>query len=366
MPSFFKLKNLTTRRGILTTRRGKMKTPFFMPVATRGAIRGGVDSIDLKKIGAKIILANAYHLFLEPGISTLNKVGGLHRLMNFSGPILTDSGGFQVFSLAKIRKVEDKGVTFASHIDGREIFLSPEISIDTQLAIGSDIIMVLDECLPYPTNSAKVEKSVELTTRWAARSLSYFKKKTTKLSSDKRPLIFGIVQGSISPSLREKSAKSLVELGFDGYAIGGLAVGEPKKEMFSVLRETLKFLPEERPRYLMGVGKPEDIFQAVKLGVDMFDCVLPTRNARHGGIFLELEVLKTKVKYQTSSIKKEQYRADLKPVDPNCSCFTCRNYSRAYLRHLFRVNEMLGARLASIHNLAFYLNLMAKTGKGRF
>jgi len=329
-----------------------------MPIATRGAIKGAVSSEDLFDLNPQIILSNTYHLLLEPGIKTLEKVGGLHELMKWDRPILTDSGGFQVFSLSKIRKISEKGVTFSSHIDGRKIFLSPEDAIDTQLAIGSDILMVLDECVGYPAKKEYVRQSVDLTTLWAKRSKEHFEKRMKGVLKSKRPLLFGIVQGGVFSDLREKSAHDLMEIGFDGYAVGGLAVGEPRERMLPVLKKTIKNLPEDKPRYLMGVGKPEDIFDAVRLGVDMFDCVIPTRNARHGSLFSYIDVLKTKVKYDIIHIKKEKYSTDIGPIDKRCSCLTCKNYSKAYLRHLFRVKEMLYARLATIHNLHCYLEMM--------
>jgi len=329
-----------------------------MPIATKGAIKGAVSSQDLEALDPQIALANTYHLLLQPGLEAMKKLGGLHKLMNFSLPILTDSGGYQVFSLSKIRKITEKGVTFSSHIDGQEIFLSPEKSIEMQLAIGSDIIMVLDECTPYPCSYKYAKESLELTTRWAKRCKEYFAKKTKHLPKKKRPLLFGIVQGSVYKDLREQSATELVDLDFDGYAIGGLAVGEPQAKMLEILEATIPFLPKDKPRYLMGVGKPEDIFAAVKRGVDMFDCVIPTRNARHGSIFANLQILMTKVKYDTLLIKKDKFKTDQKPLDPKCTCLTCQHYSRAYLRHLYRVNEMLYARLATVHNLSFYLEFL--------
>lgn len=346
------------RNTTLTTRKGTLETPFFMPVATRAALKGGVSTTDINNLDPKIILSNTYHLFLEPGVKTLTEMGGIHGLMNTDLPILTDSGGFQVFSLSKIRKITEKGVTFRSHIDGSKVFLSPEKVIDIQDAIGSDIMMVLDECVAYGADKRYVEKSVDLTTRWAQRSIDYFNEKYKNVPKGKRPLLFGIVQGGMHKDLREKSAKDLVALGFDGYAIGGVSVGEPQEKMYEVVKHVIQFLPEDKVRYVMGVGKPEDIFAGVQVGVDMFDCVLPTRNARHGSLFANLSVLKTKVKYDIIRIKKAEYATDNAPISEDCTCYTCQNYTRGYLRHLFRTKEMLYFRLATIHNLAFYLDMM--------
>jgi queuine tRNA-ribosyltransferase len=351
------------RTTILNTRKGAIKTPFFMPVATRAALKGAVSTSDIQNLNPQIILSNTYHLYLEPGTETLEHMNGLHGMMNTQLPILTDSGGFQVFSLSKIRKISEKGVTFRSHIDGSKVFLSPEKVIDIQESIGSDIMMVLDECVAYGAKRRYVEESVDLTTRWAERSINYFKKKYKGVPKSKRPLLFGIVQGGMHKDLREKSAKALVELGFDGYAIGGVSVGEPQEKMYDIVSHAIQFLPEDKPRYVMGVGKPEDIFAGVQVGVDMFDCVLPTRNARHGYLFANLEILKTKVKYDVVRIKKSEYKTDTRPISKDCSCYACQNYTRAYLRHLFRVNEMLYFRLATIHNLAFYLDMMKRLRK---
>lgn len=353
----FKLekKSDNARTGTLKTAHGDIKTPFFMPIATAGAIKG-LTTDDVKGSGAQILLSNTYHLHLRPGENIVEKAGGLHKFMNWDGPILTDSGGYQIFSLAKIRKLKDDGVEFQSHIDGRKIFLTPEKAIDIQMKLGSDIIMVLDECPAADKDKKYVEKSLDLTTEWAKRCKKYFQKTGHRkqdtagsLVLSPTSLLFGIVQGGMFPDLREKSAKQLVEIGFDGYAIGGLSVGEPNEVMYEMLDKTVPHLPEDKPRYLMGVGTPQDILEAVSRGVDMFDCVLPTRNARHGHLFTSEGVVR---------IKNEKYTEDFTPLDPNCDCYTCRNFTKAYLRHLFMAGEILSIRLNTLHNIAFYLNMM--------
>lgn len=346
------------RKKTIKTRKGEIKTPFFMPVATRAALKGAVSTSDIIDLDPQIILSNTYHLLLEPGLEVLQKTNGIHGLMNIDVPILTDSGGFQVFSLGKIRKIEEKGVTFKSHIDGSSVFLSPENVIDIQDTIGSDIMMILDECVASNAEYRYFQESVELTSRWARRARLYYDQKYKNVAQSKRPLMFGIVQGGTHKDLRQKSAEDLVELDFDGYAIGGLSVGEPNEVMYDIVEHTAQFLPEDKPRYLMGVGKPEDIFEATKRGIDMFDCVLPTRNARHGTIYAHLELSADGIDYETVRIKKAEHKFDTNPIDSTCTCYTCQNYSRAYLRHLFRVKEMLYYRLATIHNLAFYLKLV--------
>lgn len=370
-----KSKKTRARVGILKTKNGVVRIPFFMPIATKGAVKN-LTSEELKSIGAEIILSNTYHLFLKPGAEIIKRAGDLHRFMNWSGPILTDSGGFQVFSLSKIRKVKDEGVEFQSEVDGKEILLTPEKAIQIQLDLGSDIIMSFDECVGYPSTRKEVEKAVERTTKWAERGKKYFDKKVENKKN--RPLIFGIIQGGVYKDLRLKSLKEITALNFDGYAIGGLAVGESPKEMLKVLDYLAPLLPEKKPRYLMGVGKPEQIVEAVKRSVDMFDCVIPTREARHGRLYkfsrhsgIPTSLLKNKDGasgqflnkkfYEELNIKNAKYQKEFKPIDKNCDCYACQNYSRAYLRHLFMINEPLGLRLATIHNLKFYLDLMEKS-----
>jgi len=341
----FKLKNTsgTARRGTLKTAHGDIQTPFFMTIGTAGAIKGLLPS-EVRELGGQVILSNTYHLHLRPGEDTVAKAGGLHKFMNWDGPILTDSGGYQVFSLAKIRKLKDDGVEFQSHLDGSKIFLTPEKAIDIQHKLGSDIIMCLDECPGAHEERKYVEDSLDLTTRWAKRCKEFHSKLQTPSSQ-----LFGIVQGGMHPDLRKRSARELVEIGFDGYAIGGLSVGEPNETMYEMLDETVPELPEDKPRYLMGVGTPQDILEAVERGIDMFDCVLPTRNARHGSLYTSVGIVR---------IKNESFKEDFSPLDPNCECYTCKNFTKAYLRHLHISGEPLGVRLNSLHNVAFYLNLM--------
>lgn len=353
-------KKTNGRIGSLKTKNGIVKTPFFMPIATKGVIKN-LTSEELKLLGVEIILSNTYHLLVKPGIEVIKKAKGLHRFMNWPGPILTDSGGFQVFSLAKMRKVKDDGIEFMSEIDGRKIFLTPEKAIQIQLDLDSDIIMSLDECVGYLATREEVERSVERTTNWAKRGKDYFNRKIGKKKN--RPLIFGIIQGGIYKDLRLKSLKEITKLDFDGYAIGGLAVGEPVKEMYKVLDYLVPLLPKNKPRYLMGVGKPEQIIEAVKRGIDMFDCVIPTREARHGKLYKfksHILNLESQSFYREINIKNAKYQKDFQPIDKNCDCYTCKNYSRAYLRHLFMSKEPLGLRLATIHNLKFYLDLIKK------
>lgn len=347
-------KKSKARIGKLETAHGEIKTPFFMPIATKGAVKG-LSSLDIENLQAQIILGNTYHLMLRPGEKLIKKAGGLHGFAAWNRPILTDSGGFQVFSLAKFRKIDEKGVRFKSHIDGKEYMLTPEKAVKIQLDLGSDIIMVLDECVALPADYDYVKDSVELTTRWARRCKGEMSKQKNK------SLLFGIVQGGIYKDLREKSAKDLINIGFDGYAIGGLAVGESKKEMFKIADFTTDFLPLEKPRYLMGVGMPEDIVKAVRCGVDMFDCVIPTRNARHGFLFSELQLNElSELKYKTVKILNNKNKEDFNPIDSECDCFACKNYTRSYLRHLFMSEDYLGQRLATIHNIRFYMRLMEK------
>jgi queuine tRNA-ribosyltransferase len=350
-----KNKTSQARRGVLKTAHGEIKTPFFMPIATKGAVKGVTPS-ELKGLDVQIILSNTYHLLLRPGSELIKKSSGLHYFINWDGPILTDSGGYQVYSLCPMRELNAKGVWFKSHLDGEKKLLTPEDSIRAQVDFGSDIIMVLDECVPYPCEYSYARDSVELTTRWAQRCEEEYRKLSLKES---KSLLFGIVQGSVYEDLRKKSAGDLVKIGFDGYAIGGLAVGESEEKKLEVLNHTVPLLPENKPRYLMGEGKPEGILGAVKRGIDMFDCVLPTRNARHGYLFTELKLKDLeKVDYRVIRITNEKYISDFSPLDKACDCYTCQNFSRAYLRHLFVVEDFLGQRLATIHNIGFYMRLM--------
>jgi len=382
----------------LGTRNGQVRTPVFMPIATKGAVKS-LTPEDLKSLGADLILGNTYHLWLRPGTEIIKKAGDLHGFMNWSGPILTDSGGYQVFSLgAKINKqqelnssppqtrgrlrggddknfhhltptlssseergqnsgfvkISDEGAEFRDPIDGKKYWLTPEKSIEIQLALGSDIIMVLDECPAFPCTHEQAEAAVKRTTDWAKRCKKYFDKKTGKQKN--RPLLFGIVQGGIYKDLRERSARELLAIGFDGYAIGGVAVGEPRKYLKTVLDAALPLLPQDKPRYLMGLGRPEEIVAAVNAGIDMFDCVIPTREARHGKLY-KSKAGKNNF-YETINILNAKFAKDFSAIDKNCGCYTCQNYTRAYLRHLFKVGEPLSLRLATIHNLKFYLGLM--------
>lgn len=328
------------RRGQLRFARGTVETPAFMPVGTYGAVKT-LTPEEVRASGADIILGNTFHLMLRPGTTIIGDHGGLHGFMHWDRPILTDSGGFQVFSLAAIRKITEAGVKFQSPIDGSVVFLGPEESMAVQRALGSDIVMIFDECTPYPATETEARQSMELSLRWARRS--------KVAHGDHTAALFGIVQGGMYPHLRHISAEGLRELGFDGYAIGGLAVGEPPAERLGILDHTVPLLPAHAPRYLMGVGKPEDIIEAVRRGVDLFDCVLPTRNARNGHLF---------TRHGDIRIRNSRYRADSRPLDETCSCYTCRHYSRAYLRHLDQCHETLGARLNTIHNLHYYQDLM--------
>ncbi len=328
------------RRGQLTFERGTVETPAFMPVGTYGTVKAMTPE-ELRASGAEIILGNTFHLMLRPGTAIVEQHGGLHGFMHWDGPILTDSGGFQVFSLAAIRKITEAGVKFQSPVDGGMVFLGPEESMAVQRALGSDIVMIFDECTPYPATETQARQSMELSLRWARRS------KTAH--GDSSAALFGIVQGSVYPHLRRVSAEGLREIGFDGYAIGGLAVGEPLAERLAMLDCTAPLLPADAPRYLMGVGKPEDIVESVRRGVDMFDCVMPTRNARNGHLFTH---------HGDIRIRNSRYRDDSRPLDETCGCYTCRHYSRAYLRHLDHCREILGARLNTIHNLHYYQDLM--------
>jgi queuine tRNA-ribosyltransferase len=337
------------RRGRITFARGTIETPAFMPVGTYGSVKA-MTPRDLVDIGAEIILGNTFHLFLRPGLDVIAEFGGLHRFIGWDKPILTDSGGFQVFSLASKRKITEEGVTFASPVNGSRVFLSPEESMRIQRVLDSDIAMIFDECTPYLIGNElateqQARDSMELSLRWAARSRSAF----DELGNPNA--LFGIVQGGVYPALRKRSADALIEIGFDGYAIGGLAVGEPEHERNATLEAVESLLPKDRPRYLMGVGRPEDLVAAVSRGVDMFDCVMPTRNARNAHLF---------TRHGTLRIRNAQYERDTRPLDEACTCYTCRSgFSRAYLRHLDRCGEMLGPQLATIHNLHYYQELMA-------
>lgn len=344
----FKLLNIESkaRAGVLTTDHGHIETPIFMPVGTQGTVKA-IEHRELYELNVNIILGNTYHLYLRPGGELIQKIGGLHNFMNWNRNILTDSGGYQVFSLSEFNKISDDGVQFQSHLDGSKHFFTPENVIEIQRQLGSDIMMVLDECTPYPVSYEYAEKSQELTTRWALRCKNKFEK-TTEHYNHKQSL-FGIVQGSVFEDLRKKSAKELIEIEFDGYAIGGLSVGEPKEMMYSMVDVCTDILPIDKPRYLMGVGTPENILEAIELGVDMFDCVMPTRNGRNAMFFTRKGIL---------SIKNLIFKEDKNPVDDECECYTCKNFSRAYIRHLFQVKEILALQLATIHNIAFYMWLV--------
>ena len=335
------------RRGVLQTPHGVVETPFFMPVGTQASVKG-LRNEALEELGAEIILSNTYHLYLRPGHEAVRKLGGLHKFMSWPHAILTDSGGFQVFSLSELRKVTDEGVRFRSHLDGSEHMLTPEKAAEIQLALGSDIAMVLDECIETPAPRDKAEAAVARTTAWAARARKYFVEQASR-NGELAQWQFGIVQGATFADLRRSSTQQLLELDFPGYAVGGLAVGEPHAVTCEMTAEVTALLPRERPRYLMGVGKPEQIADYVALGIDMMDCVLPTRAARHACLYTsEGRVL----------IKNARYTADQRPPDPNCSCSVCRRYTRAYLRHLFAAGELTAAILATHHNVHFYLDLM--------
>jgi queuine tRNA-ribosyltransferase len=338
-----KCRQTGARLGRVHTPHGSFDTPVFMPVGTQASVKG-MSPDEVKSIGAKIILGNTYHLYLRPGSEIIKKAGGLHEFMNWDLPILTDSGGFQVFSLADLRDIKEEGVTFRSHIDGSKHFISPEKSIEVQNALGSDIIMAFDECVPYPCEYEYAKKSMEMTTRWALRC------REAHQNTEKQAL-FGIIQGSVYEDLRRESAKQITSLDLPGYAIGGLSVGEPAEVMNDILEKTVPFIPEDRPRYLMGVGSPDYLIDGSIRGIDMFDCVLPTRIGRNGTVF-------------TSNgriiVRDAKYAEDFLPIDPECDCYACRNFSRAYIRHLFKCGEILGLRLATWHNLRFLVKLMEK------
>jgi len=339
------------RAGLIETDHGKIETPIFMPVGTQATVKT-LAPRNLEEIGAQIILGNTYHLYLRPGESLINEFGGLHSFMNWQKPILTDSGGFQVFSLKELRKIDDDGVTFPSHLDGSYQRFTPESVFNTQRFLGSDIMMVLDECAPYPSEMEYAKKSNDITLRWAEIQRELYEKSEPLYGH--RQWLFGIVQGSIYEDLRQYSAEELVKMDFPGYAIGGLAVGEAKEEMYRITEISTEILPQNKPRYLMGVGTPQDILESIDRGVDMFDCVMPTRNARNGTVFT----------YNGKMvIKAARFKHDQKPIDEKCTCYTCRNFSRGYLRHLFNTNEILGLHLASLHNLHFYLQLVKTARK---
>ncbi len=333
------------RCGMLTTAHGGVQTPAFMPVGTQGAVKA-VTHRDLHDLGAEIILGNTYHLFLRPGADRIGRLGGLHAFIGWNKPILTDSGGYQVFSLAERRKVHEEGVTFRSHLDGTEHTLTPESAVDIQAQLGSDIAMVLDECVEHPAAHARAREGVERTLRWARRARAHFLAR-----SESRQAQFGIVQGGTFSDLRRQSADGTVEIGFEAYAIGGLSVGEPIPLMYDIAEETAALLPSDRPRYLMGVGTPVDLVENVARGIDMFDCVLPTRNARNGQLFTSTGRL---------NIKNAEFADDMRPPDEACTCYTCQHFSRAYLRHLFQAGEMGSATLNTLHNLHFYLDTMRR------
>jgi len=337
------------RRGEITLNHGRVQTPIFMPVGTYGSVKGMLPD-ELDQLGAQIVLGNTFHLWLRPGTKIIEAHQGLHQFMGWDKPLLTDSGGFQVFSLQGMRKITEEGVHFASPLDGSALFLTPEGSMDIQRNLNSDIVMVFDECTPYqikgrPVTLDEAAQSMRMSLRWAQRSRNRF------LSLENPNALFGIVQGGMYEELRTESIQGLRDIGFEGYAIGGLSVGEPKEDMQRILAHTTPLLPEQAPRYLMGVGTPEDLVEGVSQGIDMFDCVLPTRNARNGWLF---------TRYGDIKIRNARYREDLRPLDESCSCYTCRHFSRAYLHHLQRAKEISGARLNTIHNLHYYLSLMAE------
>ena len=344
------------RAGTLQTRRGFVETPVFMPVGTQGTVKA-VSPLELKELGAQIILANTYHLHVRPGEKLIARQGGLHRFMGWQHPILTDSGGFQVFSLAKLRKITEEGVHFQNHLDGAPTLIGPERSMEIQRDLGSDIVMAFDECPPHPCDFEDASRSLDLTLRWAARCKAWWQ----GVGDDDRPLLFGIVQGSSHADLRERGARALVEMEFDGYAIGGVSVGEPEPEMMRAVECTEAFLPSRCARYAMGLGTPPQMIEMIARGVDMFDCVLPTRIARNGTAF---------TRHCTLSLKNAAFAEDARPIEEDCGCYGCRNFSRAYIRHLIKAEEILGLRLISLHNLHFYLSLLraarAAILEGRF
>ncbi|MBI4040643.1 MAG: tRNA guanosine(34) transglycosylase Tgt [Deltaproteobacteria bacterium] len=328
------------RCGILKTPHGDIETPVFMPVGTQAAVKA-MDPRELETLGAQVVLSNTYHLMMRPGSEVIQKAGGLHAFMNWSKPILTDSGGYQVYSLSKLRNIKEEGVYFRSHLDGRSILLSPEKSIEIQESLGADILMTFDECPPYPATEQEVESAVDLSIRWAKRCKEFKKRKDQAL--------FGIIQGGLFKDLRQKSLENMIEFNFEGYALGGLSVGEDMPSMHEIVSMFAPRLPAEKPRYLMGVGRPTDILECISSGMDMFDCVMPTRNARNGSLFTSFGKI---------NIANEKYKFDMNPLDFECTCYTCSHFSRAYLRHLFMSGEILSARLNTLHNLSFYVSLL--------
>lgn len=336
------------RRGRLETAHGTVETPVFMPVGTYGTVKA-MSPLELDEIGARIVLGNTFHLWLRPGLAVIERHGGLHRFMGWDAPILTDSGGFQVFSLGVMRRISEEGVRFASPINGDRLMLTPEESMRIQRVLNSDIAMIFDECTPHPATQAETADSMRLSLRWAERSRRAWESGSTGGAAGDANALFGIVQGGMFESLRDESLAGLASIGFEGYAIGGLSVGEPKPDMQRILAHTAPRLPGEKPRYLMGVGTPEDLIHAVRHGIDMFDCVLPTRNARNGWLFTRFGDVK---------IRNARHREDTRPLDATCGCYCCANFTRSYLHHLQRANEILGARLATIHNLYYYQTLM--------
>lgn len=349
------------RLGILRTKNGRINTPFFLPVATQGAIKFlGTNTLD--RLGAQAVLSNTYHLMLQPGSRLIQQMGGLHRFMNWGKPILTDSGGFQVFSLGNMRKVHDTGVDFRDDRTGNLYTLTPKKAIQTQSELGVDIMMALDECPASTLPKKEISDAVRRTTHWAKESKKAFQK--LYKYKRKRPLLFGIIQGGLDPDLRKKSLQDLVDIGFDGYAIGGLAVGESNDEMYNILESLVSYMPQDKPRYLMGVGKPENIIKAVSMGVDMFDCVLPTRNARHGQLYTKPKLRNvSNMTYKLLRITNARFKKDKEPLDPTCDSECCSLYSRAYVHHLFKADEPLGKQIATVHNLRFYFRMMKQIRK---
>ena len=350
-------KSTKARSGRLTTGHGVIETPAFMPVGTQGSVKA-VSSRELRELNTQIVLGNTYHLFVRPGLDVIRHFGGLHSFMNWDGPILTDSGGYQIFSLAKLRKITEEGAHFQNHVDGTPAFISPEIAMQIQTALGSDIAMVLDECLPWPCEYDFAARSAELTARWAQRckraveagvSPANLNNAAGTAAATANPLLFGIVQGATFPELRKQSAQALVEIGFDGYAIGGVSVGEPEEEMMRAVESGAQFLPENKPRYAMGLGTPPQLLELIARGMDMFDCVLPTRLARNGTAFASSGTL---------NLKNAEFARDKNPIEQDCACPACQEYTRGYIRHLIKAEEILGLRLITLHNLHFYLNLM--------
>jgi len=355
-----KVDNSRARNGVIHTAHGDIQTPMFLPIGTQGTVKT-VTSEELKFWGAQMILANTYHLWQRPGDGLIYKAGGLHKFMNWKGPIFTDSGGFQVYSLAKMRKTMEAGVLFQFDLDGKQEILSPEKSVDIQANLGSDIALILDDFPGYPFEHERSLQSIELTKRWAERAVKEYQ----NIMGHGDPInpgqkLWGIVQGASFPDLRERSAKDMAELGFEGFAIGGVAVGEPHEEMMVAIEAAIPYLPETAPKHLLGVGTPFDIIQAVARGCDTFDCVIPTREARHGRLYINKRTEDSKEGYETIDIRLEKHKEDFTPVDPICNCYLCVNHTRAYLRHLIKTDEILGVRLATMHNLRFYINLMEK------